>query len=76
MASKQPRRSDFISDLKFMAQTTCMLPCLFGLFWPSFELSLRKKEDEFVSTRVVGFAATKKAEEIKQGGWIRSGIKN
>ena len=30
-----------------------------GLFWPSFELSLIKKKDEFVPTRPVGFAAGK-----------------
>ena len=60
MASKQPRRSHLTSDLKFMAQIA--YTTMFGLFGPSFEL--REKEDErknpLISTRVVGFAATKK----------------
>ena len=36
-----------------------MLPCLVGLFWPSFGQMIKNKE-EFVSTRPVGFAAGKK----------------
>ena len=36
VASKKPRMSDLTSDLNFMAQT--MLPCLFRMFWPFFEL--------------------------------------
>ena len=44
MASKQPRRSDLTSYLKFMAQTT-LLPCLFGLFWPSFGQIIKNKKE-------------------------------
>ena len=71
MASKQPRRSDLTSDLKFIAQTTYAtmfvrtdLPVLklFSIF-----LEERKKEEEeFVSTRVVGFAATKNIQNINE----------
>ena len=58
MASKQPRRSDLISDSKFITQTT-LLPCLYGLFWLSFGQIIKKKKEESVSTRPVSFAAGK-----------------
>ena len=47
MASKQPRRPDLTSHLKFMAQITYTtnLPCLLRLFGPSFELREMKKEE-------------------------------
>ena len=44
MASKQPRRSDLTSDLKFMAQTT-YATMLFGLFWPLLDHFDRKKKE-------------------------------
>ena len=44
MASKQPRRSDLTSDLKFMAQTT-YATMLFELFWPSFGQMIKKKKE-------------------------------
>ena len=43
-----------------------MLTCLFRLIWPSFELSLRKKKEESVSTRPVGFAAGKKQKFLNR----------
>ena len=65
MACKQPRRSHLTSDLKYMAQTTYATMFV----WTVLDLLLnflrkkeRKKEDErtpLISTRVVGFAATK-----------------
>ena len=63
MASKQPRRSDLTSDLKFMAQTT-YATMLFGLFWPLLDhfdrkKKERKKKNPLTSTRPVGFAAGK-----------------
>ena len=45
MASKQPRRSDLTSDLKFMAQTT-YATMLFGLFWPLLDHFDRRKKKE------------------------------
>ena len=64
MASKQPWRSDLTSDLKFMAQTTyasmfvwtdlAVLKLFLHLFGKKEER--RKKKEEFVSTRPVGFA--------------------
>ena len=40
----------------------CMLPCLFRLFWPLYELFINKerKRKKIVPSRVVIFTATKK----------------
>ena len=62
MASKQPRRSDLTSDLKFMAQTT--YPTMFvwtvlALFGPNGGKKKEERKNPLTSTRVVGFAAPK-----------------
>ena len=59
MASKQPRRSDLNSDLKSTAQTTYATMFVWTVL--VFFGQMIKKE-EFVSTRVVGFATTKNRE--------------
>ena len=61
MASKQPRRSDLTSDLKFMAQTTYATMFVWTV-WPSFGQMIKKerKKEEFVSPRPVCFPAGKK----------------
>ena len=65
MASKQPWRSDLTSDLKFMAQTTYATMFVWTVlaFFGQIIKKERKKE-EFVSTRVVGFAATKNTHSL------------
>ena len=62
MASKQPWRSDLTSDLKFMAQTTYATMFVWtdlAVLKLFLHLFRKKEEEESVSTRVVGFAATK-----------------
>ena len=64
MASKQPRRSDLTSDLKFMAQTTYATMfvwtdlAVLKLFCIFLEEEERRRKS--VSPRPVGFAAGKK----------------
>ena len=55
MASKQPRRSDLTSGLKFMAQITYTTMFVWTFFWTLTE----RRTNPLISTRVVGFAATK-----------------
>ena len=57
MTSKQPQRSDLTSDLKYMAQTTYATMFVWSVL--AFFRQMIKKE-EFVSTGVGGFTATKK----------------
>ena len=65
MASKQPRRSDLTTDLKFMAQTTYATMfvwtdlAVLKLFCIFLEERKNEEEDEFASARPVGFAAGK-----------------
>ena len=68
MASKQPRRSDLTSDLKFMAQTT-YATMLFGLFWPLLDHFDRRKKEERKKDNsplldLLGFAAGKKESDF------------
>ena len=63
MTSKQPRRPEVRSDLRFEIygpNYVCYHVCLnsFGLL---LNFQERRKKKELVSTRVVGFAATKKS---------------
>ena len=57
MTPKQPRRSDLISDLKFMAQITYATMFVWTVLTPLGPNGGRK--NPLSSTRVVGFAATK-----------------
>ena len=57
MASKQPRRSNLKSDLKFMAQTSHATMLIWAVLTFCDHFDRKKKEEE--ETRPVGFAAGK-----------------
>ena len=52
MASKQPLRSDLISDLKCMAQTTCATMFVWALLVFLEQMAERKKERRKKTTRL------------------------
>ena len=62
MASKQPRRSNLKSDLKFLAQTTYATMLIWAAltFCDHFDRRKKERKNQLTSTRPVGFAAGKK----------------
>ena len=64
MASKQPLRADLTSDLKFMAQTTYATMFIWTVSAFFLTLIKKKKEEEFVFSRPVGFDAGNKPDLI------------
>ena len=63
MASKQPRRSNLKSDLKFMAQTPYATMFILAFLTSFWNLTERRRRT-FTITRPVGFAAGNNEDKI------------